>query len=65
MRIIELKEKQVLEGSIHLIAECNEYDENGKLVNQLSRSPFVIINTEWTDEEIINSIQSNEYQIYF
>lgn len=65
MRIIELKEKQILETGINLIAECNEYDDNGKLINQFSRSPFVIIDTTLTDEEIINNIKANGYKIYF
>jgi hypothetical protein len=65
MRIIELKEKEFLEDGIHLIAECNDYNPEGFLAKQLSRSPFVIINTEWTDEEIIASLWANEYSIYY
>lgn len=62
---IELFEKQVFdENSISLIAECNMYDENEVNINQLSRSPFIFPNT-MTDEEIINSLQINEYSIYY
>lgn len=62
-RIIELFEKQVVDGLIYLIAECNEYDGVVR-TQQLSRSPFVFPDT-MTDEEIINTIKANEYKIYF
>lgn len=62
---IELFEKGVFDDNMtSLIAECNVYDENGVRTKQLSRSPFIFPNT-MTDEEIITSIQANEYSIYF
>lgn len=64
MTKIELFEKNVIDGSIHLIAECNVYNENNELIRQCSRSPFVFPDT-MTDAEIIESIQLNEYSIYF
>jgi len=60
--MIELKEKQIVNGEIHLIAEYNVYDGD-KVVQQLSRSPFVYPDT-MTDEEIIADIQANYYYIY-
>ena len=63
-RIIELFEKQVVDVNINLIAECNEYDESGVRIQQLSRSPFTFPST-MTDDEIKSSIQINEYSIYF
>lgn len=63
IRIIELinKEDNGL-GRLDLIAECNEY-ENDKLVNQLSRTKFVF-GSEQTDQEIIDYLWSNDYNIY-
>ena len=62
---IELFEKQAIDdNSISLIAECNMYNDDLILINQFSRSLFVFPNT-MTDEEIITSIQENEYSIYF
>lgn len=64
-KVIELFEKKVFDdNTISLIAECNIYDENGIIINQLSRSPFTFPNT-MSDEEIISSLQANEYSIYF
>lgn len=65
MRIIELVEKiSDGNGNISLIAECNDYNEVGVIVKQLSRSPFTY--PEYmTDQEIIDSLKSNEYKIYF
>lgn len=63
-RIIELFEKQILGDNIEFIAECNEYDETGKRVEQLSRSYFSRPST-MTDEEIINDIRTFEYSLYF
>ena len=60
--MIELKEKQTINGEIHLVAEYNVY-QDGKVVQQLSRSPFVYPDT-MTDEEIITDIQTNYYYIY-
>jgi len=62
-RVIELVEKQTVDGNINLIAECNDY-ENGERTQQLSRSPFTFTST-MTDDEIKLSIQSNQYSIYF
>jgi len=62
-RVIELFEKQVSDGIVSVIAECNEYLD-GVRVNQLSRSPFTFPDT-MTDQEIIDSIAANEYKIYF
>jgi len=66
MKIIELFDKQTDETgeNVHLIAECNLYNENGVFIKQFSRSPFVFPNT-MTDEEIITSLTQNEYNIYF
>jgi hypothetical protein len=65
MRVIELFEKSVFDDNMtSLIAECNMYDENNILIQQLSRSPFIFPNT-MSDEEIITAIQTNEYSIYF
>ena len=62
---IELFEKAVFDDNMtSLIAECNMYDDNNVMIKQLSRSPFIFPNT-MSDEEIINSIQTNEYSIYF
>jgi len=62
---IELFEKGVFDDNmISVVAECNIYDENDVMIKQLSRSPFIFPNT-MTDEEIITSIQANEYSIYF
>lgn len=63
IRIIELinKEDNGL-GRLDLIAECNEY-ENNKLVNQLSRTKFVF-GSEQTDQEIIDYLWANDYNIY-
>lgn len=64
-KVIELFEKSVFDDNmISVIAECNVYNENGIRINQLSRSPFIFPNT-MSDTEIINSIQTNEYSIYF
>lgn len=60
--MLELKEKQTIDNEIHLIAEYNIYDGD-KLVQQLSRSPFVYPNT-MTDEEIKADIMTNYYYIY-
>ena len=61
---IELFEKYAIDDTtISLIAECNVYDNNNR-IEQLSRSPFSFPNT-MSDEEIIISIQTNEYNIYF
>jgi hypothetical protein len=64
MTTIELKEKTTIESEIHLIAECNVYNENNEMIRQNSRSPFVFPDT-MTDAEIIESLQTNEYSIYF
>ena len=65
VRLIELVEKQVDEnGNISLLAECNEYDETGVRVQQLSRSPFTYPGT-MTDQDIIDTLKVNEYKIYF
>lgn len=64
-RVIELVEKQIDSlGNISLIAECNEYDDNGIRKQQLSRSPFIYPNT-MTDQDIIDVLKVNEYKIYF
>ncbi len=64
-KVIELFEKSAFDDNMtSLIAECNIYDENNVLIKQLSRSPFIFPNT-MTDAEIIDSIQTNEYSIYF
>lgn len=60
--MIELKEIQVINEEKHLIAEYNLYN-NGILVQQLSRSPFVYPST-MTDEEIIEDIRIKYYYIY-
>jgi hypothetical protein len=61
-KIIELVEKVDTGTTLKFIAECNGY-ENGVLVIQFSRSPFVFSN-ELTDQEIIDSLWENEYSIY-
>lgn len=64
-KVIELVEKSVFDdNTTSLVAECNIYDENNILVQQLSRSAFTFPNT-MTDQEIIESLQANEYSIYF
>lgn len=60
--MIELKEKQIIDGQIHLIAEYNIYDGD-TIIKQLSRSPFIYPDS-MTDEDIISDIQSNYYYIY-
>ena len=64
MKLIELKEKQIGETEITLIAECNLYNSDNVLIQQLSRSPFTF-SSSMTDEEIILYLQNNEYSIYF
>ena len=62
-KTIELFEKVNRgDGTQSLIAECNGY-ENGIMVIQFSRSPFVFVDT-MTDQEIIDSLWLNEYSIY-
>ena len=64
-RVIELVEKQNNgNGNVNLIAECNDYDDNGLRVQQLSRSPFIYPES-MTDLEIIDSLKANEYKQYF
>lgn len=63
-KVIELFEKNVVGDELHLIAECNMYDENGKRVNQFSRSPFIYPAT-MTDEDIKLDLQYGVYAIYF
>lgn len=60
--MIELKEKQIVDGIISLIAEFNVY-QDGRVIQQLSRSPFSYPDT-MTDEEIIADIEVNHYNIY-
>lgn len=69
MTTIELFEKNVIQNEsnvneIHVIAECNVYNENNELIRQCSRSPFIFPDG-MTDAEIIESLQQNEYSIYF
>lgn len=65
MRVIELVEKvSDGNGNVNLIAECNDYNEQGVRIRQLSRSPFTYPETMW-DSEIIDSLKANEYKIYF
>jgi len=65
MRVIELFEKSIFDDNMNfVIAECNVYNSDNVRVQQLSRSPFIFPNT-MSDEEIINSIQTNEYSNYF
>ncbi|MFN5250169.1 MAG: hypothetical protein ACK5DE_03925 [Bacteroidota bacterium] len=62
-KTIELFDKVVIgDGMMSLIAECNGY-EDGLLVIQFSRSPFIFPET-MTDQEIIDSLWLNEYSIY-
>lgn len=63
-RVIELVEKNVQSGMLYLIAECNDYDQAGLRINQLSRSPFAF-DAALTDEEIIEQIRAGAYSIYF
>lgn len=64
-KVIELFEKSAFDDNMtSVIAECNIYDENNILIKQLSRSSFTFPNT-MTDQEIIESLQGNEYNIYF
>lgn len=62
-RIIELKNKVDNGlGRLDLVAECNEY--NGDiLVQQLSRTKFVF-GSDQTDQEIIDYLWENDYNIY-
>lgn len=65
VRVVELFEKQFDgNGNVTLIAECNEYNEVGLRVKQLSRSPFTF-NDTLTDEEIVALIKEGVYSIYF
>lgn len=63
-KTIDLVDKQVGETAITLIAECNMYNEEGKLVQQLSRTKFEF-GLEETDETIIEFLKQNQYSIYF
>lgn len=49
---------------VTLIAECNQYDDYGKLTRQFSRSPFTFPSS-MTDEQIIASLRNNEYSGFF
>ncbi len=60
--MLELKEKENIGNEIHLIAEYNLY-EGDRIVQQLSRSPFVFPDT-MTDKEISQDIMTNYYYIY-
>lgn len=60
--MLELKDKQVIDDQVHLIAEYNIY-KDGKLVQQLSRSAFTYP-ASMTDEEISADIMTNYYYIY-
>lgn len=63
IRIIELKNKVDNGlGRLDLIAECNEY-YNNILFQQLSRTQFVF-GSDQTDQEIIDYLWANDYQIY-
>jgi hypothetical protein len=63
-RVIELVEKNVQDELLYLIAECNDYDQTGRRINQLSRSPF-LFNAAMPDEDIIELIRIGAYSIYF
>jgi hypothetical protein len=53
------------DGTINLIAECNEYEEGAATwYNQLSRSPFTY-SESMTDDEIKNDLQLTTYSIYY
>lgn len=63
-KLIELFEKVTNgDGTMNLIAECNEY-EDGVWYNQLSRSPFTY-SESMTDEEIKTDLQLTTYSIYY
>lgn len=62
--IIVLTNRTERENNIFIIAECNIYDNEGNIIQQLSRSPFNYPNT-FSDIDIINSLKVNEYSIYF
>lgn len=63
-RVVELINKVSIDGQVTFLAECNDYNELGIKVQQLSRSPFTFPDT-MTDEEIIDIIKNNEYKLYF
>lgn len=63
-RVIELVEKNIVGDEVHLIAECNMYDDFGSRINQQSRSPFTYP-ASMTDEEIKLDLQNGVYSIYF
>jgi hypothetical protein len=64
-RVIELVNKQPDgNGNVNLIAECNDYNELGFRVQQLSRSPFTFSET-LSDNEIIDILRTTTYSIYF
>lgn len=52
------------DGTISLIAECSLYYEDMTFSQHLSRSPFTFPDT-MTDQEIVDSLMTNEYKIYF
>lgn len=60
--MLELKEKEIIGNEIHLIAEYNLY-QGDRIIQQLSRSPFVYPDT-MTNEEISEDIIANYYYIY-
>lgn len=62
--IIVLTNRTERENNIFIIAECNIYDNEDNIIQQLSRSPFNYPNT-FSDIDIINSLKVNEYSIYF
>jgi len=62
-KIIELVDKTDTGVQINLIAELNVY-ELGVQVGQWSRSPFSFP-SGMPDQDIIDSIQQNQYAHYF
>ena len=63
MVLILITEREVVDGTTNVIAECNLY-ENDVMIRQYSRSPF-IFQGDWTDTEIIAYLKQNEYKQYF
>lgn len=63
MVIIEIVEREIIDGNTTVIAECNLY-ENDVMIRQYSRSPF-LFEGEWTNEQIINHLRENDYRHYF
>lgn len=61
---IEIARSVETEEIRKVIAECNVYDGEGKIVRQCSRSPFEFP-AGTTDDEIVQALRYGDYAQYF